>query len=617
MIPHPDAKMGVDSGSTDLPGSMPATGTLPEMILQTARRNLNRRAIQGSRRSWSYGELQVESLALASALIEAGVDVEDSVGLAVSDKAIGVVSMLSVMLAGGTYVPLDLSYPPSRLDYMIERADIRNIIVDSAEAASRFAHCGLPMIEQSAVVAGDASRLPHIPSRSSAAYIIFTSGSTGKPKGVIVEHGSLATYTINAAKLYDMRPDDRVLQFASLSFDWSVAEIWPTLLAGATLVVGTSDTAESPLSLVQFCDSRGVTVAMIPTAYWQLVVDWIKGGGEFPPTIRLLATGAERVPKRPVSEWREIMGDRVRLLNGYGPTEATVEATTFELAGPDAVEIVSEQTPIGKPLKHAIVYILDEDGTRVPPGEPGELVIGGEGVARGYVADPKQTAERFSLDSFAGKGRIYRTGDIGRLLPDGNIEFLGRVDNQVKIRGYRVELADVESAFLQSPLIRNAAAVPRERDLTKSLVLFFVPTDETVTTKALRQHAEETLPHFMRPAHYVPVEELPISHNGKIDRDVLSSSTEALPILSQSRIVDEPNSGLISRIAAIWQQVLGASEISMEADFFAQGGDSLAVIRVIGKAKDQGISLRPRDFTGRPTISALAAIASSRELKGG
>lgn len=393
---------------------------VPELVAAAVRAHRDSCAVG----DLTYGELDARAAELAALLQARGVGPGDVVGVLLGRTPDSVAALLAVWRAGAAYLPLDPALPGERLAFMLGDSAAA-LVLTSADLAADVAGGlppGVPVAYASDAVAGS-TPLPVPVTGDAAAYVIYTSGSTGTPKGVVVEHRNLAARVAWMAGEYGLGPDDTVVQFASLAFDTHAEEIYPALASGARLAL----LPDGAVTLPDHLD--GVTVLDLPTAYWHHLVDQIESIA-WPPGLRLVILGGEQVHEAAVTRWRERFGDRVRLVNTYGPTEATIIATLAELDGSPG------RPPIGRPIGDTHVYVIDPDGRLAPPGAAGELCIGGAGVARGYLGRPEPTTERFT--DLHGE-RVYRTGDRVRWRPDGQLEFLGRLDDQVKVRGFRIE----------------------------------------------------------------------------------------------------------------------------------------------------------------------------------
>ncbi|GAB3833611.1 hypothetical protein GCM10027610_027770 [Dactylosporangium cerinum] len=451
----------------------------------------------------TYAELWEASGRLAGALLE---DVPRIVGVCLPRGPQAVVAMLAAWRAGAAYLPLDPAYPPARLAFMV--ADSGATVVVGADQA--FA--GVRTVPVTASGAGTPVR----PDPEDTAYVIYTSGSTGTPKGVLVPHRALAARADWMRDGYGITAADTVAQFAALSFDTHAEELWPALTAGGTVVFADADLPD----FLATPTGAAVTVLDLPTPYWHRLVDDL-GGVRWPAGLRLVILGADQVEAAAVAQWTAVFGDRVRLVNSYGPTETTIIATVADLTGTVAdltgTDLTgAERPPIGRPLWNTTVAVTDRHGRPVPPGVPGELRIGGAGVAHGYLGRPGRTAEAFEPDPDGPPGaRRYRTGDRVKWRPDGQLEFLGRLDEQVKVRGYRIEPGEITAALLALPGVGQAAVVAR----SDALIGYVTPA--SVEPLAVRQTLAETLPAHLVPNAIVALDALPLTVNGKLDKAAL------------------------------------------------------------------------------------------------
>ncbi len=457
-----------------------------------------------------------------------------------------------------------------------------------------------------------AANLPPLRYSSTArnlASIIYTSGSTGQPKGVAVEHRSLVNFTQAVSRLFGVEPGDRVLQFASLSFDASAEEIYPCLTRGGTLVLRTEMMLGSMAHFLRTCREWGLTVLDLPTAYWhELTTELGHEKVALPTCLRLVIIGGEAALAERLADWQRHAGGQLALLNTYGPTEATVAATAHQVQAGET-QASGEATMIGQALPNVQTYVLDRHLQAVPLGVPGELYIGGVGVARGYLERPELTAERFVPDPFSRSpgARLYRTGDLARRLPNGELEYRGRVDSQVKLRGYRIELGEIEAMLTRHPAIREAVVLLREDTAgDRRLVAYVVLEQEQLATpQELRSFLQQHLPMYMLPASWVRLEALPLTPSGKVDR-------RAFPI--PDRLTSEhegtwemPQTPTQELLATIWAQVLRVEQVSRHAHFFESGGHSLLATQVVARVREVfGIELALRTFFQTPTLAGLA-----------
>jgi len=453
----------------------------------------------------TYRELNAKANQLAHYLQSLGVKPEVLVGICVERSREMIIGLLGILKAGGAYVPLDPNYPSERLAFMLEDSSVSVLLTQEklVEKLPQNSACVVCLESDWEKIAVHSKENPSIPVKpKNLAYVIYTSGSTGKPKGVLIQHESLVNYTTVASAEYRIQKCDRILQFSSISFDVSAEEIYTSLTSGATLVLRTDSMLDSIEGFLQKCKNWEITVMALPTAYWHELTAFLSQKTVvLPPSLRLIIIGGEKLLPERLKTWLECVGERIRLVNNYGPTEATVGATIYDLSVADTT---LKELPIGRPLGNVQTYILDGNHQPVPIGIPGELHIGGAGLARGYLNRPELTDERFIRNLFSDfpTERLYKTGDQVRYLPDGNIEYLGRIDDQVKVRGFRIELGEIEAALSQHPNLLQVAVTLRE-DIPsqKSLVAYTVPLQAPAPTVGdLRHFLKERLPEYMVPS---------------------------------------------------------------------------------------------------------------------
>lgn len=567
-------------------------------------------AEQGERRL-TYRELTKRSNQLAHYLRSKHVGPEVLVGICLQRSPELLVALLGVLKAGGACLPLDPDYPKERLAYMLEDSQAP-VLITNSELLPAFEskHCEAVLLDSElAILEGQSRENPSpLTTADNLAYVIYTSGSTGKPRGVLLTHRGLVNHNVAAIKLYGIQPSDRVLQFASISFDIAIEEMWPTWIAGATLINRTSKTLMGSSELLRWIRQERVTVLNFPTAYWhELVRELAESKQTMPECVRLVIVGGEKASSAAYKSWLKCGGDRVRWINTYGPTEASVIATSYE---PDMSKPTPDNLPIGRPIANMEIYILNEKLQPVPVGEPGELHIGGPGVARGYLNRPELTASKFIANPFKNdrNARLYKTGDSARFLPSGEIEFIGRTDFQVKIRGYRIELGEIEAILEKCPGVRECIVIAREEDGTKRLVGYIVASSErTPVSSDLRHFISEHLPEYMVPADFVFLKSLPLTPNGKVDRRSLPA-----PVATRSSEASEvvtPRDAVEAQLVRIWEQVLGKRPIGIEDNFFELGGHSLLAVRLMGRVeKTFGQQLPLTALVQAPTIKQFGEL---------
>jgi len=443
------------------------------------------------------------------------------------------------------------------------------------------------------------------------AYVIYTSGSTGEPKGVLIEHAGLVNFTQAAVEVYHITANDHILQFASLNFDTAAEEIYPCLSCGAHLYLRPTNMLDSVTTFIDYTEQWALTVWGLPTSYWHLIVhELISGHIHLPKSLRIVIFGGERALQERVQQWLEHVGSKPPLMDGYGPTEITVVATVCHLSSKDIL-LPGREVPIGQPIANVQTYVLDQHGHQVPIGVPGELHVGGAGVVRGYLNQPALTAEKFIPDPFSTQheARLYKTGDLVRYRPDGQLEFLGRTDSQVKIRGLRIELGEIETALNQHPAVMQAVVVAREDTPgQKQLVAYWIAqtAPDTVSNETLRQYLIPKLPIYMVPSVFMRLDALPITANRKID-------LQALPKPEVTKDDDKrvaARNAIEEQLATLWCAVLGLNAVGIHDNFFALGGDSIISIQMISRAREAGLQFTPKQLFQNQTIAQLAPVVS-------
>lgn len=528
----------------------------------------------------SYQELNQRANQLACHLIDEGVEPDSLVGICLERSFDMVIAILAVLKAGGAYVPLDPDYPRPRLEYMAKDAALGIVLTHKRHQGK------LSGSESRSICLGDASTSLGL-SRlgwgnidadalglkpSSLAYVIYTSGSTGNPKGVMIEHGALVNRIEWMANQYGCDASDVVLQKTPFSFDVSVWEFFLPLTAGASMVLAKPGGHKDPVYLRNIIHDRAVTKLHFVPSMFNAVLYSVKLA-ECKSLRQVFCSGEALQPSHVGEFFRQ--GIAAELHNLYGPTEASIDVSYWPCIKEDAGR---SSVPIGRPIANIQLYVIDERREIAAPGVAGELHIGGAGLARGYLNRPELTAEKFISDHFSDdpKARLYRTGDLCRYLPDGNIEFIGRLDHQVKIRGFRIELGEIENTLLQQDVIRNAVVLSKDLpEGGKCLVAYLVCDTEPVVSE-LREHLEKNLPDYMVPSAFLVIPELPLTPSGKIDRNELLSR----PLHNAGEDRAEDLTFLQDEVYKIWQRVLGYNDFDLDDDLFRIGGDSLAAVQI-------------------------------------
>ncbi|NBE79642.1 non-ribosomal peptide synthetase [Micromonospora rubida] len=583
------------------PGELPAPkDTIHDRIARHAATHPDAPAVSCAGTRLTYGELDARARRVARALAARGVAPGDRVGVCL-DRSVDLVAvLLGVLRAGAAYVPVDPAYPVDRIRYTVEDSGVTLLVGAGGVDAADLTAAGPPADRPSPVE-------PHVGGPDDPAYVIYTSGSTGRPKGVRVPHRNVLALVDATAADFGLGPHDTWTMFHSSAFDFSVWEIWGCLLTGGHLVVVPHLVVRSPAEFHALLAAERVTVLnQTPSAFAQLL-DVDRRAAD-PLAVRLVVFGGEPLDARMLTGWYDRHPEPdCRVVNMFGITETTVHVTAQTL---DRGLALAGSRSVGRALPGWRVYVLDPAGRLLPPGAAGEIHVGGAGVADGYLHRPELTAERFRPDPFSG-GRMYRSGDRGRLLPDGRLEHLGRLDNQVKVRGYRIELDEIRQVLLDDPAALAVAVVVETgaEAADTRLHAYVVLADAAGSVAELRRRAARLLPDYMVPATITALPALPLTANGKLDAARLPAPVPA----AEPALAPADDAGLDERIRAIWQRVLGA-EVGPEDNFFDLGGNSLLALRLLRELREQGLAdLTPRHLYLHQTVRGLAeAIGAAR-----
>jgi len=560
----------------------------------------NALALASSTQMLTYGDVETQANQLAHHLMTLGVAADVLVGVCLDRSPAMVIASLAIMKAGGAYVPLDPDFPAQRLRFMLEDAQAPVLITDQ-KIANRIGKGAWQTvdIEQNAdQIAQYPETRPQVSgSGVNLAYVIYTSGSTGRPKGVEITHDSLLNLIFWHRRAFEVSAADRASQIASVGFDAAVWEVWPGLTAGGSVHFPDEAIRVAPKRLRDWLVSERVTVCFAPTPLAEvlLTLEWPSD-----TALRLLLTGGDTLHHHPPS------GLPFALVNNYGPTECTVVATSG-VVPPSAH--ADGAPPIGRPIDNFQIYILDEHMQQVPVGTVGELHIGGKGLARGYLRRPDLGAERFVSNPFSQNGaeRLYKTGDLARYLPDGQITFVGRVDEQIKVRGYRIEPEEIATVLEQYPGVKASLVVARKSDSgDPRLIAYVVPTpDANFDHSSLQEYLNRYLPDYMVPAAFVRLPELPIGPNGKIDRAALPAQGSENTIVDQVHVA--PSTPVEERVVKILAELLRIEKVSVTDNFFFLGGHSLLGTQLIARIRDFfGVELPLRAVFDSPTPAELS-----------
>jgi amino acid adenylation domain-containing protein len=579
-----------------------------ELFAQRAQAAPGRVALVFGDQRMTYGALDAKADRVASQLLALDIGPETRVGLCLPRSADLIVAILAVWKAGGAYVPLDPDYPAERLSFLLSDCGAK-VVLTQRQLLDRLpptdAHflCFEDMHFENALQRKPAVSGCGLAGPSNAAYVIYTSGSTGNPKGVVVEHRHVARLFTATQEQFCFNENDVWILFHSFAFDFSVWEIWGALLYGGRLVIVPWWVSRSPEAFLELVEREHVTVLnQTPSAFRQLMTVALQQR-KLPPSLRTVIFGGEALDVSSLSPWFSMFGDeRPELVNMYGITETTVHVTSRRLHREDAQ--TGHGSVIGRPLPHLSVYVLDANSQLVPIGVRGELYVGGESVARGYLSRPELTTQRFLENPF-GDGKIYRSGDLGRWLASGELEYLGRADNQVKVRGFRIELGEIEAALRTHENVREVIVLARQNGGNEPRLIAYVVLGDVVTWAELRAFLASRLPDYMLPAAMVELERLPLTAHGKLDRTALPTPEHraaGIPFV-------EPGADVERLLAEVWQEVLGIDRVGRNDNFFHLGGDSLRSIEVRARARKRGLDVPLQEIFRRQTLHELAAVA--------
>ncbi|MCW3101570.1 MAG: Nonribosomal peptide synthetase, partial [Bacteroidetes bacterium] len=586
-------------GFNDTHADYPKDKVLVDLFEVQVMRTPDHPAVVFEEAELSYSELNARSNQLASYLRNTyQIKREDLVGISVPRGPWMVIAALGVLKSGGAYVPIDPDYPEERIDYMISDSGCK-VMLDTLE------------LEKFSKIADEYERgnLTKNNEPGDLAYVIYTSGSTGNPKGVMIEHHSLLDYALTFKYKFNLDENDRMIQQSSMSFDTHVEEMYPILLSGGALLIAENGGKDIGGLLELIHNKNATLLSTTPSVLNELNLP----GNDF-NKLRALISGGDRLDYSSVSN----LAGKINVYNSYGPSEATVCCTFAEIKEAGTV------LPIGSPMANTQIYILDEHRNLLPVGVAGEICIGGNGLARGYLNRPELTSEKFIVHPFKKGGRIYKTGDLGRWLPDGSIEFIGRKDDQVKIRGYRIELGEIEHVLQQQPHVESCVVMARNNSKEEKVLVAYVVSKETLNTSDLRTRLENSLPAYMVPLYFVQIDSMPLSANGKINRKALPHQME--PGMGNGREYIAARNETEKLLVEIWSELLGIEQkqISVRDNFFELGGHSLTAMKlhsILNKSKTNSImeirlqsmlpesssfNIKLKDIFNNPTIEQLA-----------
>jgi amino acid adenylation domain-containing protein len=599
-----------DPAWNDTARSYPRDCCVHELVEAQVQRRASSVAVVFGEQQLTYEELNRRSNQLAHYLRKRGVKPDVLVGLCVERSLEMIVGLLGILKAGGAYVPLDPAYPKERIAYIMEDAHApvlltqQRLLPDLPEQKAEIVLLDGHWAEIAKEDSGNPARSARA---ENLAYVIYTSGSTGKPKGVQLEHRSVVNFLCTMREEPGLNEDDVMAAVTTLCFDIAGLEIYLPLVVGAQVGVISREEASDGRKLQERMQRCGVTVMQATPATWRLLLEagW-PGNGK----LKILC-GGEAFPRELANKLLPRCGS---LWNMYGPTETTIWSAVYRVSEGEGL------VPIGHPIANTSFYVVDEQMKQVPVGQEGQLLIGGEGLARGYQNRPDLTAEKFIPDPFANNpgARVYLTGDLARYLPDGNIAFLGRIDHQVKIRGFRIELGEIESVLAVHPSVHHCVVIAREDTPgDKRLVAYIVPTaDQRPVSRILRDFLKTKLPDYMVPSGFVVLDAMPLTPNGKVDRKALPAPTRENSAIEREFLA--PRDKLEKELVGIWETILGIKPIGVTDDIFDLGVDSLIAAQLFARIeKTLGKNLPPAPLFQAPTVAALAGLLRQGDTSNG
>jgi amino acid adenylation domain-containing protein/non-ribosomal peptide synthase protein (TIGR01720 family) len=576
----------------------PQEKTIQQLFEEQVKRTPYNVAVVFDEDSMTYSELNARANQVARVLREKGVKPDSIVGIMFERSFEMIIGILGILKAGGAYLPIDPEYPEERIKFMLKDCEAKILLTQSWLSDMLEFDGDIFGLDNDTIYKGSDFNLETVNQTSDLVYVIYTSGSTGMPKGVMIEHRSLVNYCSYQINRLKINEHDRSLQTSTITFDMSVEQIFTAVLAGAALYMIEKDVLLDHAKFVSFMKDNAITyLHAVPSLLDNLNTDGLDH-------LKRIVSGGELCTSCLIKKL--IQGKKFEFHNSYGPTEATI-ISNMHLVRVDALKL-NAVIPIGRPISNCKLYILDPDQNLVPIGVQGELYISGDGLARGYLKRPELTAEKFGENPFIPGERMYRTGDLARWLPDGNIEFLGRIDHQVKIRGLRIELGEIESRLTELKTVREALVLVREDESGDKYLCAYVVSEEEISVKELRESLGKTLPDYMIPSYFMQLDAIPLNQSGKVDRKMLPTIEAKkgceyiAPRTEEERVV-----------VKVFDEILGMDNIGVEDDFFALGGDSIKAIRIVSKLREAGYDLSIRNLMQNSTVELTSKAVKKRE----
>lgn len=582
-----------------------------QLFEEQARRNPKQTALIFENQTYTYEFVNERANQLARKLRGLGIGKEDVVGLLFDRSVEMILGILAVMKAGAAYVAIDPDYPAEHVHYILEDSKTQ-VLLTETKHTDTIAFTG-PILDLNAeaLYRGDTANLEPISAADGLAYILYTSGSTGRPKGVMIEHSSIVNYLFAMQKTYPMTADDAYLLKTPYTFDVSVLELFGWFISGGSLVILEPNGHRNPKSILRALESYYVTlINFVPSMFKVFLNSIHEESIEVLNKLKYVLVAGEAISHDVVEQFYSLTRN-VTLDNLYGPTEATVIATSFPLRNAGEYSTL----PIGKPIQNVQVYVMSESIQLEPIGIVGELYIAGAGVARGYLNKPELNEQKFFANPFVSNERMYRTGDLARWLPDGNIEFLGRMDHQVKIRGYRIELEEIETRLRSYEGIADAVVLDKDDSLGNKQLVAYIITTNPLNMSEIKEHLNKQLPSYMIPAHFMTLDKLPVTTSGKVNRRALQD--EALLLTPRNQEGEEPKTVLEMKLLEIWKRVLKIEQVGTNEDFFELGGNSLLAVTLDLEMEEEGLISDDLVVYEHRTIRALAGFIEQEEPTNG
>ncbi|WP_346940654.1 amino acid adenylation domain-containing protein [uncultured Clostridium sp.] len=578
----------------------PKDKTIHELFEEQVEKTPNNIAVVFEDKRLTYRELNEKSNGIARVLRDKGVKADSIVGIMAEKSLEMIIGIMGILKAGGAYLPIDSSYPQERIEYMLKDSNSEILLSTVYILEEKEINLDGQVIDISNkdIFSDTLSNLEKINSSGDLAYVMYTSGTTGKPKGVMCEHKN-AIRLVKSTNYIEFKNKDKILQTGSMVFDASTFEIWGALLNGIELYLAKSESIVSPELLKDIIIKNNITILWLTSELFNQLVE--RDVSIFKKLKYLLVGGDVLSPKYISLVKRECKD--LQIINGYGPTENTTFSTTYLIE-----KEYGSNIPIGKPIANSKTYIVDKNYRLMPVGVYGELCVSGEGLARGYLNRPELTAEKFVDNPFEIGRKMYKTGDLARWLPDGNIEFLGRIDNQVKIRGFRIELGEIENILLQHEEIKEAVVMVKENK--EKYICVYVLSEKEISELNLKSYLKKCLPNYMIPAYFIKVEKMPLTHNGKLDRRALPEPKLEINLNEY----EAPRNGIEEKLSKIWSEVLGVSKVGINSNFFDLGGHSLKATVLMSKIhKELNREIPLKELFKSPTIKELSKYLESAE----